>query len=78
MLPTICTLARIEVPSDRTIDGKNVLSTLKSSNAPSPHEGVFAIKGGKLVCVRSGKWKLHAINPGSSDMRQLPDEESVN
>ncbi len=51
---------------------------LKSSNAPSPHEGVFAMKGGKLACVRSGRWKLHVVNPGSSDMRQLSDEEAVN
>ena len=78
MLPTICALAGIEVPSDRTIDGKNVLPMLKNSNAPSPHEGVFAMKGGKLACVRSGKWKLHVLNPGSSDMRQLSDEEALN
>ena len=77
MLPTICSMAGIEVPTDRTIDGKNIFPMLKSSTAPSPHDGVFAMKGGKLAWVRSGKWKLHVLNPGSSDMRQLSDEEAL-
>ena len=76
MLPTLCTFAGIEVPKDRTIDGKNIFPMLKNSNTPSPHEAVFAMKAGKLAFVRSGKWKLHVINPGSSDMRQLPMKKS--
>ena len=78
MLPTICALAGIDIPTDRTIDGKNIFPMLKSSNAPSPHEGIFAMKAGRLAWVRSGKWKLHVINPGSSDMRQLSEEEALN
>jgi len=56
LLPTICNAAGVAVPSDRTIDGRDILP-LATSGAPSPHEAVFWAEGPQLA-VRRGRWKL--------------------
>lgn len=64
ILPTFAHLAGIDAPSDRIIDGKNILSLLKEpETAKSPHHYFFyyAKKGG-LEAVREGKWKYNIKN----------------
>jgi len=56
LLPTICRAAGVPAPSDRTIDGRDVLP-LATARAKSPHEALFWSSGGQLA-VRRGKWKL--------------------
>jgi len=68
IFPTILRLADVEVPTDRVIDGKDILPML-TSDKPSPHQAVVAMHGKRLVTVRSGKWKLHVIPPAKPLLR---------
>lgn len=77
LLPTVCALVGIDVPTDRTIDGANILPMLQSASTPSPNEAVFGMKGQDLACIWSGQWKLHVLDPGRSDMRGLSDQEAI-
>jgi|YelNatPaOPRAMG01_1025707.scaffolds.fasta_scaffold01069_4 arylsulfatase A-like enzyme len=56
VLPTVCHVAGVPVPADRTIDGRNVLA-VAASRAASPHGEIFWANG-KQLAVRRGKWKL--------------------
>jgi arylsulfatase A-like enzyme len=56
LLPTICGAAGVPVPSDRTIDGRDILP-VAASGAKSPHDAVFWAEAQQLA-VRRGKWKL--------------------
>jgi arylsulfatase A-like enzyme len=56
ILPTVCHLTGTPVPTDRTIDGKNIWPVL-TAGAASPHEYVAWANGPQLA-IRKGKWKL--------------------
>lgn len=57
--PTFTKLAGGTVPSDRTIDGKDILPLLKAdTGATSPHNALFYYFMDELQAVRSGPWKL--------------------
>ncbi len=56
IFPTVCRLAGVELPSDRTIDGRNIWPVL-TGGASSPHEYVAWSEGPQLA-IRQGKWKL--------------------
>ena len=73
MLPTICRIAGVPVPDDRVIDGLDIMPMLQSANARSPHDAIYAMQGGNLATIRSGKWKLHVRNPGSTSMLNLTE-----
>ncbi len=64
ILPTVLKAAGLEPPSDRVIDGKDILPLLESTEAGSPHDAIFGMQGTRLMFVRSGKWKLHICSPG--------------
>ncbi|MFC7338752.1 sulfatase [Haloferula chungangensis] len=66
LLPTFAKLAGAELPSDRVIDGKDILPTLVDG-AASPTEAFFYFKANALKAVRSGKWKLHIGRVNGSD-----------
>ncbi len=75
ILPTVCKLAGVDVPSDRVIDGRDVLSMLKDAKAPSPHEAIFGMQGQSLATIRAGQWKLHVRNPGPPRFINLSKDE---
>jgi arylsulfatase A-like enzyme len=56
VLPTVCRAAGGPLPSDRTIDGRDMLP-VAASGAKSPHGIVFWANGQQLA-VRREKWKL--------------------
>ncbi|HEY1949746.1 MAG TPA: sulfatase-like hydrolase/transferase [Bryobacteraceae bacterium] len=56
IFPTACHLADVPLPSDRTIDGRNIWPML-TAGASSPHEYVAWSEGPQLA-IRQGKWKL--------------------
>ncbi len=58
VLPTIVKLAGGTVPSERTIDGKDIWPLLAGESKKSPHEALFYFSGNRLEAVRSGPWKL--------------------
>jgi uncharacterized sulfatase len=63
LFPTSLIASGIKVPTDRVIDGKNIMPVL-CKGAKSPHDALFSEKGDRLYSVRCGKWKLHVIRPG--------------
>lgn len=65
VLPTLCSLAGVPVPADRTIDGKDIFPLMTSASAKTPHEALFSMSAASLVTVRSGKWKLHVRRPAT-------------
>lgn len=79
LMPTICKAAGVPLPSDRTMDGRDVLP-VAASRARSPHEALFWASGGQLA-VRRGKWKLVKngfIADGTPDGRKkLEGEDAV-
>jgi len=58
LLPTFVRLAGGTVPTDRTIDGKDIAPLLLGQTRESPHEAWFYYNGSKLEAVRVGTWKL--------------------
>lgn len=58
LLPTFAQLSGAELPADRVLDGKDIMSVL-SHKTHSPHQAFFYHRGNILAAVRSGKWKLH-------------------
>ncbi|MGJ8644427.1 MAG: sulfatase family protein [Luteolibacter sp.] len=59
LLPLFCDLADVKLPTDRTIDGKNIRDVLLGQSDESPHEFLYYYNGFNLQAVRKGKWKLH-------------------
>ena len=65
IFPTFAKLAGASLPANRVIDGRDILPLMTEPGTPSPHEAIFAMSGGRLHIVRSGKWKLHVRAPGA-------------
>ena len=63
IFPTLSKLAGAKLPSNLTIDGRDIFPLMSSASARSPHEAIFAMSGDELRIVRSGKWKLHVRTP---------------
>jgi len=59
ILPTICSLASVELPPEVTIDGRNIMKVLNGETKVSPHKFIYYYNGTNLQAVRKGKWKLH-------------------
>jgi arylsulfatase A-like enzyme len=59
LLPLFCHVAGVELPSDRTIDGKNIVDLLTGETDKSPHEFFYYYNGLNLQAIRQGNWKLH-------------------
>lgn len=59
ILPTFAKLAGGKVPTDRVIDGKNVIDLLLAKKgATTPHKQFFYHDQNELKAVRAGRWKL--------------------
>ena len=56
IFPTCLSCAGVDLPTDRIIDGKNILPVLQG-RAPGPHDLFFYYDGPILVAVREDKWK---------------------
>ncbi len=59
LLPLFCHLAGVELPGDRTIDGKNIMALLEGKTQQSPHPYFYYYNGLNLQAVRNEQWKLH-------------------
>ncbi|MCL4201864.1 MAG: sulfatase-like hydrolase/transferase [Pirellulaceae bacterium] len=64
LLPTFCALAGIDPPSDRTLDGANILPLLQNQPIERPHPLYWqydnAISTPWVIALRDGPWKLLA------------------
>ena len=73
LLPTFAKLAGAQIPTDRVIDGKDILQTLTGEKG-TPHETFFYHRGNRLDAVRSGKWKLHAKDGKPTQLYDLDND----
>ena len=55
MLPTLCRIVGIEVPSDRIIDGESILPYMLGEELEKPVHETFIVPG---ATIRHGDWKL--------------------
>ena len=75
LYPTLAALAGAEVPSDRTLDGRDLTRLLVGEDDASPHEAFYFYRGNDLEAVRSGRWKLHLARGGTA-VEELYDLEA--
>jgi uncharacterized sulfatase len=73
LFATVLATAGVPQPTDRTIDGKNILPLL-TTDAASPHEAIFGQAGPRLANVRDARWKLHVLAPGTGFKVLSPGE----
>jgi arylsulfatase A len=59
LYPTLARLCGATVPTDRTIDGRDISALLTGDAQESPHEAFFYWWMNSIDAVRSGRWKLH-------------------
>ncbi len=59
LLPLFGPLAGAELPTDRTLDGFNIMDLLAGKTAKSPREYFHYYNGVNLQGVRNEQWKLH-------------------
>jgi len=63
LLPTFCSIAGVEAPKDRTLDGFDITSVL--TGGKSPRNEMFYYRSYDLMAVRLGPWKAHFLTqPG--------------
>ena len=59
LFPTILHLAGLELPDDRTIDGRDLWSVMRGEPAPPPHEALLFFDDKVIDGVRAGPWKYY-------------------
>ena len=64
LYPTLADLCGALVPTDRIIDGLNVVDVWLDPTARSPHETFAYYRGNALEAVRDTQWKLHVARDG--------------
>lgn len=57
LLPTLARLAGADVPSDRPIDGKNILPIMQGSEE-TPHDVLFFFNGNDIAAARDERFRL--------------------
>jgi arylsulfatase A len=72
IFPTVLSLAGLELPADRVIDGKSVAGLLTGREKKSPHEALYFYHYEELEGVRAGRWKYfrnvnHYVWPQPTD-----------
>lgn len=55
--PTLLSLAGLENPSDRIIDGKDITGLLTGREKKSPHESLLFFHDNEIEGIRVGRWK---------------------
>ncbi len=75
LFSTCLNIAGIPVPSDRIIDGQDMLPVLRGET-PSPHESIYYYDEKELIGIRQGRWKYMRIhttdNASYSSLKQGP------
>lgn len=79
LFTTALTAAKIGLPKNRTIDGKDLWPLFTDPKAKSPHAGVFTFRGDKLCSVRHGQWKLYLMPPAAKGKQKVwkPTDEWI-
>jgi len=76
MLPTFCAIAGVDVPSDRVIDGRNILPYMKAEQVRTPIHETFIVPG---ATIRHNDWKLliKAQKPGGGKSDKVGKTDRV-
>lgn len=76
LLPTLAQLADTVAPTDRIIDGRNILPLMEGrEGARTPHEYYYYYRGTRLEAVRSGPWKLRRTRRPRNPAKQKAAKE---
>jgi uncharacterized sulfatase len=59
VLPTVLSLAGLELPSDRVVDGRDLGPLLRGESEASPHEALFFFNANVIDGVRAGRFKFY-------------------
>lgn len=62
ILPTIFAIAGVDLPQDRTIDGRDIRSILmpeKYTSQPNEFDFIYSYADNQASAIRKGPWKLH-------------------
>lgn len=70
LYPTFLEAAKIDLPTDRVIDGESILSLLLGLTTETPHELLYFIDGTEVSAVRSAEWKY--MRRGQTDNSNYP------
>ncbi len=76
LFATALQAAGVVPPSDRVIDGADILPLL-TSDAKSPHEVILGHQGAKLATVRDARWKLHVLAANDRRDSSRPGERWI-
>jgi arylsulfatase A-like enzyme len=71
LFPTALAMAGGSVPTDRVIDGRNLLPLLTGVSAEPVRDVHFYYRGATLYAARRGPWKAHFI----TEWAYLPDNQ---
>ena len=63
-MTTLSGIAGVDLPSDRIIDGKNILPLMTDANAKSDMDCFAYYAGDSLCAIRNDEWKLHLYRHG--------------
>jgi len=72
LFPTCLTLARAPIPTDRTLDGYDLLPAL-TGKGPCARDTMFFYQGAQLWAVRKGPWKAHLTSQDAGAKAQQND-----
>ena len=72
LLPTVLDLLQLPAPSDRTLDGRSILSIL-TQGGPSPHDYLYYYDGETLFAVRDQHFKYRGAGGCSLQQRSGPN-----
>jgi arylsulfatase A-like enzyme len=64
LYPTLAALCGGGVPTDRVVDGRDVLEVWEDPSARSPHQSFAYYLGNDLEAVRDHRYKLHLARNG--------------
>ena len=70
ILPTIAAVSGGQLPTDRSIDGRDISDVLFDSDSATagPHDSFLYFRGLDLQAVRRGRWKLHLKDKALYDL----------
>ncbi|HUX55537.1 MAG TPA: sulfatase-like hydrolase/transferase [Bacteroidales bacterium] len=71
ILPTICAVLGIDLPSDRVYDGRNIMPILQGKQKNPLHESLFWDGNDGIWAIREGKWKLIQNKEGNIELYNL-------
>ena len=80
LLPTLAAISGAQVPTDRIIDGHNILPLMRGeAGAKSPTDAFYYYHGNELQAVRSGEWKLRIESTMKFEdiYRRVPNPDAI-